>query len=817
MENLLQDLRYGFRQLSRTKVLSLAAILCIAIGVGANTTIFSLVNGILLRPIPGVSSSEGLLEMGRMHPDEDPMDTLSYPTWRDIIDGTESQVDTALWIFASMAISGDDTPEVVLGYAVTPTYFSVLGLEPARGRFFTEEEGRVEAAQSLAVISHGLWQRRFGGAEDIVGSTVRVNGTPTTVVGVAPERFTGHLSVVGGDMWVPLGMRANGLPDPEQLLGRFNNFLLGIGRLKPGVSLEVAQAAGSAAMAAVIEEFPQLERTDVGMAPLGSLPAFIQMLATIFLGALMVVVGLVLMIACINVAGILLSRGVARQREIAVRMAMGAGRGRLVRQLLTESLILFGVGGGVGVLAAFWTTGMLSRFQPPTPPPFVFAFDVGVDTNVLLFSLALTLGTGMLFGIGPALRATRPDLVPALKDEGSGSRGRSRFRGFLVAGQMAMTVILLVAAGLFLRALVSARSIDPGFNPDGVLAMSLDLELHGYEQEQGRRFLRDVRQQLEELPSVDAASAAALLPLGMPVNMSLGGVNVDGFEPPTDESSWEAPVNLVTPGYFATLEIPLLQGRDFDDRDLEGAPQVAIINETMANHFWPSGDAVGSEFIIGSFENGERWQVVGVARDSKYQSLSAETPFFTYLPMQQSYRSRMSLQIRARDASVLPLDAVRGVIDRIDPDLPFLDVISLREYIEVGFLPQRVAGSVAGVLGLVGLLLGAVGIYGVTSYGVSQRIHEIGMRKALGADGGGVRRMVVRQGMMAPVAGMFVGLVTALALSRLLAALLIGVSPLDPVTFGGVLTLLSVVAVCAVWLPARRAARLDPMQTLRAQ
>jgi len=815
MDTLLQDLRSGFRQLSRTKALSVAAVLCIAIGVGANTTIFSVVNAILLRPIPGVSDSTGLLELGRSQPGEDPMDTLSYLTWRDIIAGTEDQVEIGLWTFAPLALSGDGEPEVVLGFSVTPSYFSVLGLEASRGRFFNQQEGRVEDAQPLAVISHGLWQRRYGGGDDVVGRTVRINGTLATIVGVAPEGFTGHLSVVGGDVWVPLGMRASGLTDQATLDGRFNNFVLAIGRLQPGATLESAQAAGAAVMTNLVAEYPRMEGMSVGMAPLGSLPGFIQFMATLFLSALMVVVGLVLMIACINVAGMLLSRGALRQREIAVRLAIGAGRGRVVRQLLTESLLLFALGGGLGVLAAFWATGLMAALNPPTPPPFVFTFDLALDQRVLAFSLLLTLGTGLIFGLGPALRTTRPDLVPALKDESMGGRRRSRLRGMLVAGQVAMTVLLLVAAGLFLRALVSARGIDPGFNPDGVTTMTLNLDLHGYDEQAGKRFFRELRAELAATPGVETSSVAAILPLGLPVNIGFGGVNVEGFEPPTDERAWDAGVNIVSAAYFDTLQIPLLRGRDFDERDVDGAPRVAIVNEAMASHFWPAGDAVGQTFLTGSFEQGTEWQVIGVARDSKYSSLSAATPFFTYVHVDQSYRPTMALQVKARDASSPPLAGIRAAVTRIDPDLPFLEVIALREYVEIGFLPQRIAGSVAGILGVVGLLLGAVGIYGVTAYAVSQRVREIGLRKALGAERNEMVRMVVRQGMFAPLIGMVIGLLLALAASRLLGAFLMGISPLDPVTFGGVLALLATVAFLANYLPARRAASVDPMIALR--
>jgi len=815
MDTIVQDIRYGIRQFTRNRALAAAAVVCIAIGVGANTTIFSVVNAVLLRPIPGVSDGAGLLEMGRAQVGENLFDTLSYPIWRDVIEGTREQAEIGLWTPQALALSGDEEARVETGFLVTPGYFTVLGVEPALGRFFAEDEAALGDPASLAVISHGLWQRRYGADPGVVGRAVRVNGEPATIIGVASRGFGGHLSVLDADVWVPLGMRAPGLPTPEDLGGRGNHFLLGIGRLRPGVSLAAARAAGSAAMAGMREEFPRLEGMDVGMAPLGSLPGFIRTSVSVFLAALMVVVGLVLMIACINVAGMLQARGVARRKEIAVRLAMGAGRGRLVRQLLTEGLLLFACGGALGLLASAWATSLLGTLRPPTPPPFVFSFDLGIDRTVLAFTSILTLATGVLFGLGPALRSTRPELVRALKDDRGAGHRRSRLRGAMVAGQVAITVLLLIASGLFLRALISARNIDTGFDPDGVVTMSLDLDLHGYDGEAGLRFYRELRQRLERTPGIEAASVAALLPLGLPSSIGFGGVNVEGVEPPANDISWDADFNVVSPGYFDTLRIPLLQGRDFDDRDVEGAPRVAIINETMADHFWPAGDALGAELVTGSVADGTRWQVVGIARDSKYASFTAETPFFTYLPLAQSYRPQMSLQVRGRNAEAPSLPAMRGVLRELDPDLPFMEVIALREYVEIGFLPQRIAGSVAGILGVVGLLLGAVGIYGVTAYTVNQRLHEIGIRKALGAPRGQVLRLVVRQGMLAPLLGMAAGVSLALPLTRLLAAFLMGISPVDPITFAGVLALLAVVAFLANWLPARRAASTDPLVCLR--
>jgi predicted permease len=531
---------------------------------------------------------------------------------------------------------------------------------------------------------------------------------------------------------------------------------------------------------------------------------------------LMMVAGLVLMIACVNVAGVLLARSMTRLKETAVRQALGAGRGRLVRQHLTESLMLFALGGVAGLLLATWLASLLAAFDPPTPPPFNLTFDLSLDGRVLLFTLLVSLVTGLLFGLGPALRASRPDLVTALKDEVGGSTvRRPRTRGLLVAGQMALTLILLLCAGLLLRALNQAQAVDMGFNPDGVISMTVSLDLHGYDEGSGQEFYRAIRERLDGLGDVEVATLARLMPLGIPARVGFGGVNVEGFDPPPQGDSWDADVNVVSPGYFETLQIPIVMGRGFDPNDIEGSGNVAIINETMASKFWPGGNPIGRRFVMGAFDGGDSYEIVGVARDSKYVTLSETTPLFTYLPLGQQYMPEMNLLVRGRGDSLPQLTTMRAALMDLDPDLPFLEAMPLRRYVEITFLPQRLAGTVAAVIGLAGLLLAAVGIYGVAAYAVGQRVHEIAVRRALGAERGDVQRMVVRQGLFAPLAGMALGLGASLLVTRLLSSLLYGLSPLDPLTYAAVLLLLGLVVLLANFLPARAATTVDPTEALR--
>jgi predicted permease len=816
MDTLIRDIRHGLRQMRRSRGITAVAVLCIALGVGANTAIFSLVNAMLLRPVAGIAAPDELVEVGRNQPPSTEMDTFSYPSFRALDDAAHGIVDLAGWTFSSIALSGEGEPEVVLGMSVTADYFTVLGLEPARGRFFTAGETPIPGSPPLVVISHGLWARRFGNDPSIVGRRVRINGESATIVGVAPPGFHGHLPLLDVDAWVPIGMSGAGLKDPETLASWGSNMLLSIGRLAPGVSVAAARSALGSAYEQIVAEHAEIREQSVGVEALGTIPSALRGGITLFMTVLMMVAGLVLLIACVNVAGVLVARSMGRREETAIRQALGAGRARLIRQHLTESMLLFVLGGIAGVFLAAWLASLLAAFDPPIPPPFNLTFDLALDGQVLSFSLLVTLVTGLLFGLWPALRATRPDLVVALKNEvGGGTVRGSRARGLLVAGQVMLTLVLLLSAGLLLRSLQQAQAVDMGFDPDGVVAMTISLDLHGYDDESGQQFYRALREGLTATGDVEAAALARLMPLGLPARVGFGGVSVEGFDPPPHDDSWDADVNVVSPGYFDTMRIPIVRGRDFDPGDVGGAPRVAIINETMAHKFWPGRNPVGEQFFMGPLDRGDVYEIVGVARDSKYTTLSEATPLFTYLPLGQRYMAEMNVLVRGRDGALPNLAMMRGVLADLDPDLPFIEAMALRRYVEITFLPQRVAGTVAAVVGLAGLLLASVGIYGVASFSVGQRIHEIAVRRALGAQSGDVLRMVVRQGLFAPVVGMVLGLALSLAATRLLSSFLYGLSPLDPLTYASVILLMGIVVLLANLLPARRAVAISCTEALR--
>ncbi len=532
-----------------------------------------------------------------------------------------------------------------------------------------------------------------------------------------------------------------------------------------------------------------------------------------FLGVLMAVVGFVLLIACANVAGMTLARSAARRKELAIRLAMGAGRGRIVRQLLTESVLLFLIGGGAGLLLAVWLTDLLMSFKPPTP--FSIELDLGLDARVLAFTFFTSLLTGVVFGLAPALQASRPDVLPALKDEGAGSgaRRRTRLLNAFVVGQVAVSLVLLVSTGLFLRSLQNARALDPGFEPEGVQTAGFDVRIQGYDEARGQRFFEELSGRVAALPGAQAVSLVR--------NVTLGGGNmetrirVEGREPPDGRGSFGTDFNVVTPNYFATLGIPLVRGRDFQASDREGAPLVAVVNETFARRFWPGEDPLGKRFRFR--EEGEPVEIVGVARDGKYRSLGEDPTSYLYLPFAQNYQTQMTLQVRAASPGEGAglLAAVRREVAAMDASIPLLDAMPLTDAISTSLLPIRMAATLAGLFGLAGLLLAGVGIFGVVSFSVAQRTREIGIRVALGAQGRDVLGLVIRQGMRLTLVGVAVGLAAAFALTRVMSSLLYGVSATDPLTFAAVAALLAAVALLACYLPARRATKVDPMVALR--
>jgi predicted permease len=814
MTTLWQDIRFGFRMLAKTPGFTFIAIITMMLGIGANTTIFSVVNAILIRPLP-VYQPERLVNLHSTSPDGSSFHSFSYPDYVDYRDQNAVFDGLAAYTINTYSMTTTGQSERIFGIVTSENFFTVMGIRPALGRFYTTEENRTETGEPVAVLSHGYWQRRFAGDAQVVGQTLTLNGHAYHVIGIAPPKFTGPRVAFAPDIYVPTWTQPLALASLAHWLDdRRGGSLEIVGRLKPGVTVQAAQANVSAIAQRIAEAYPDSHKgKGVEVRPTNTGLGQMETAAIGFMSVLMAIVGLVLLIACANVAGLMLSRSAARRKEIAIRLAMGASRGRIVRQLLTESVLLFLCGGTAGLLLAAWFTDLLLGFKPPVP--FTLELDLGFDWRVLTFTLLVSLVTGIVFGLAPALQASRADVLPALKDEtaGGGYR-RSRLRSLFVIGQVAISLVLLVSTGLFLRSLQHARSLDPGMNPENVINVGFDLSIQGYDEERGKQFYRQLMERVSALPGVQSAALARNVPL-TGGNMELG-INVEGREPPQGSRSFHTDFNVIGPKYFSALGINLLRGRDFDERDKEGAPRVAVVNETMARRFWPGEDAIGKRFYLGQLSDGEPVEIVGIVRDGKYRTLGEDPRPYFYLSSGQEYQPQMTLHVRTDAGNAANvLAALRHEVDSIDRTIPFLDVMPLTRAIGVSLIPIKVASSVAGFFGLVGLLLAAVGIFGVVSFSVSQRTREIGIRTALGAQPTDVLKLIIAQGMRLAIIGVVLGLLASIAVTRLLASLLYGISATDAVTFIAVSGLLVLIALVASYIPARRATRVDPVTALR--
>ncbi|HLU38256.1 MAG TPA: ABC transporter permease [Planctomycetota bacterium] len=820
MDTLLRDLRYGARVLLRSPGFTLAAVLTLALGIGANTTIFSLVNAVLLRPPPHVQEPERLVSVYTSDFSGPRLRASSYPDYLEIRALDDVFEGVIAYTPRALSLNDGTGSEVVFGEMVTGNYFDVLGIQAAHGRTFLPEESATRGTHAVAVISHGLWQSRFGGDPQVVGGTVRLNGYPFTVIGVAPAGFQGSLRGLRSDVWVTWMMNRQLGAGGLDIDRRGDRGLLVTARLRPGATIEQARARLDLLALALRAAYPDAWTDIRGRGRL--LTALPERDARLFpmvrgpvlglMGLLMAVVALVLLIGCANVANLLLARAAGRRREVAARLALGAGRWRLVRQLLTESVLLAALGGAAGVFLALWATDLLMRFDPPLPVPV--DLDLGIDGTVLGFGLAVTMLTGIVFGLVPALRATRLDLVSALKNEqpaaGRGLR-RIALRDALVVGQIAACVVLLAVAGLFVRGLQHAHTADPGFDTSNMLLLDLPVAIQGYDEARARGFYDQLAARLEALPGVRAVTLADNVPLGLDRQRRF--IAVEGYEPRPGEDM-EFDFNIVGVRYFETMGIPLVRGRASTAEDRAGSLPVVVVNETFARRFWPGEDALGKRIRY----DGERFaEVVGVARDGKYRSLTEEPRPYVWIPFAQQYRADMTVHIRTAGDPLALAAAVRAQVRALDPDLPITGLKALEEHFGLALLPQRAGASLLGSFGVLGLLLAAVGLYGVVAYGVGQRTREIGIRMALGARTDDVTRLVVRQGAALGATGLAIGVALAAGAARLITGLLYGVRPLDPVTFAAVALVLGGTVLAASWLPARRAARVDPMAALRGE
>ncbi|MDX1493604.1 MAG: ABC transporter permease [Longimicrobiales bacterium] len=812
MNDILRDLRFSIHMLLKNPMFTVAAVATLALGIGLNAATFSAVHGILLRPLPGAEDPEELVQIYRRWPGIE-YGSNSVPHYQDVRDRTDDVFENvASWYFQPLSVSAEGHTERTMGLVVSANFFQTYGVEPALGRtFIPGVEDRDPGAHPVAVISNGFWQTRFGGDPAVVGRTLTLNGRPYQIVGVAPADFNGPMTLAEPPILLPL-MMANELGQGfDRITARGSNSMNVVGRMREGIDLDRVRERMNVVEAQLREEYPDAYDNQVGhtlvlQSEAGIHPSYgaAQMgMSTV----MMVVVGLLLLLACVNVANLFLARARDRRREMGIRMSLGAGRGRIVQQLLTESLLFSIVAGLAGLAIAKVSVGFLAAFRPPIDGPW--ALSVTMDTTVLLFTAGVSLAAGFAFGMAPALQAARTDTVAAVKGMG-GRVGSSRISSGLVVTQIALSLILLTSAGLFLRSLQSATRIDPGFDDPAHLVMtSADPGLQGYEEVRAMEFWDRVLDQVSRMPEVESAAVTSTPPLGL--NSSDRGVTIPGYEFAENERS-SLRFAYVSERYVETMGIDVLEGRTFTGADDADAPPVMVVNRRIAERFWPGESALGKTVETA----GRAWTVVGVVETGKYGSLGEEPTEFMYMPHRQIFNSDLTLVARTRTDPQSVMQDVRGIIRSMDSDMPVYDVRTMEDHMGVALLPARLGGTVLGVFGVLGLLLAAVGIYGVMAYSVAQRKRELGIRVAMGADRSSVLRLVLGEGMKLSLVGTAIGLAAALGAAQLVQGLLYDVSAVDPVAFTMVPTTLVAVALLAVYFPARRAASVDPIRALKA-
>jgi predicted permease len=810
---MLADLRYAIRQLVRRPVFAIVALLTMALGVGANSAIFSIVNAVLLRPLP-VVSPEDLVDIYTLDGDETFMNPHDYPDYVEIRQDRETFVDVAAYAADFVAMTVGTEAEVLFGENVSGNYFDVLGIPAARGRVFQDGLDDRPGA-SVAVIATSLWRRHYGADPEVIGQTIILKGKPFEIVGVAPDWFKGVWVGFSVEVWIPASEITYFDPSRSGLDVRSGRNYLVKGRLQPGVTHKQAQARMDLKAAQLGAAFPEsnaersfhvIPSSDVRMHP--NIDGYMVPVAAL----LMTVVGLLLLIVCSNMANLMIARALGRRREIAIRLAVGAGRGRLIRQLLTESLVLAVAGGALGLLLAWAITTAIVRFQPPMLVSL--SLDLGLDATVLAFTFGVAVLAGLLFGLVPALQATKPQLVPALKDLPStvGSRYR-RFglRNVLVVAQVAISMVLLVGAGLFVRSLIAAQEIDPGFEEEQAVVMTVAPGLTDWERERRDEVLALLLERARALPGVEAAAMASRLPLGAAVQTNEiypVGADIDLESPPSVD------VTRISPDYFRTLDVVLLEGRDFTESDDRNAPLVVIVSEATARQHWPGESALGKRLRLGD-PDGEVRTVIGVARDTKVRTLGEAPRPFVYQSWMQSNESFMSLVARTSGEPGPLLPVLQREVRAIAEDLPVMELKTMPEHMGLMLFAPRMGGILLAVFGGLAALLATIGLYGVVAYTAARRTREVGIRVSVGAGPGDVIRLLIRQGAALVAVGTGIGLVLAFVATRPLGSMLYGVGVSDPLTFGGVALLLLGVGLAATMIPALRAARLDPLKALR--
>ncbi len=823
MESLLRDIRYALRGLRRSPGFTAVAVATLALGIGVNATIFSMVSAVLYRPLPVEEPGELVNIYGHVNTSSD-HGTLSYPDYLDIRDQTQTLdgVIAHTNFFANLSIDGSS--ELVVGEAVSDNFFQVLGVTPRPGRPFTPEETAAPGSGPVAVLGYTFWQTRFGGDPDVLGRTFRMNGDVYTVVGVAPEKFGGMFPATHVQMWIPMGMvdavepmgnQRGTFGDDSRLVARGARYVWLKGRMKPGVEPAQVQADLEAIVARLGEEYPEtnarervsvIATNDVAINP--DFDGTIAPAGLVLLGA----VALVLLVACANLANMLLARVTTRRHEAAVRQAIGASRSRLVRSLMTESVLVALAGGAASVALTLWLTGFMGRYQPGLP--IEVGLDVAPDWRVALFTFVVAVGAGIAFGLVPSLRATGIDLVPALKDAAdTGQTGRKRIelRDALVVSQVALSLVLLVLGALMARSLGAAADVDLGYDADRTAFLALPLEMNGYDRDTGGPLIQNGGERLAAVPEVTAVGMASRVPLSL--NNNGFGIFIDG----NPETLADRPIILdgarVDEHYFDAMGLEIVAGRGIEASDRAEGRNVAVITRAMADRFWPGQDAVGLTFRRGRTADPTR--IIGVVEDYKVDTPGESPKPYLHLPMAEKPLFANYVVRTATPAATL-VPTLERELRVLDADLVFLDTGTLTELADVRMLPIRVGAWLIGVFGALALLLAAVGLYGVIAFSVSRRVREMGIRKALGAEHGSVVGLVLKRGMVLVAIGGVLGAVLAGAGARVLSSVLF-VSAFDPVSFGLAFLLLAAVAALANWIPARRAARVDPMVALRGE
>ena len=810
LEMITQDLRYGWRLMVRKPAFTAAAVLTLGLGIGANVTIFSWIDSSLRRQMRGVPDADRFVALNGTTRTRNDL-VLSYPDFLDYRSRRPDSVDDIIaFSFASMNMRTAGDPQRVFGQLVSGNYFGALGVRPLLGRVLGPDDNRTPDGETAAVISQTFWQRRFDGDPAVVGRTVVLNGRPFSIVGVAARGFRGTEPYLSLDVWVPLMMQAAMLGDGDRLNRRGVSWLETVVKLKPGASMARAQKDLDVIAASLAATYPQDAGRGVALYELWRSPSSGGPAVAGAMGVQMAVACVVLLIACANVANLLIARAVGRQRETAVRLTLGASRGRLVQQLLTESTLLALAGGACGLGFAYWTKDVVRWFVPPVPLPI--EMDPSLNGQVLTFAIVVTAASVLAFGLVPAMQGTLSSVSAALKEAAgtlTASRRGGRIRQALVVAQVAMSLMLLVSAGLFLKSLVNAQAVDPGFSlRSGVLA-AIDLLPAGYDAAHGRAFYRDLLTRVRELPGVEGATLVGKMPL------SFGGtgsflVRIDGYTPAANEQI-DVWYNRVGSDHMKTLGIKLLAGRDVTDRDTLETPDVGVVNETLAHRYFVGRDPIGGLVRVGD----RTVRIVGVARDGKYALITEAPRPFLYVPAQQWYRADAVLVVKTAGNPAPVVRPLHDATASLDANVPLFDMRTVEQHLEIASFMQRMLGMLLGAFGVVALALATVGLYGVIAAIAAQRTPEIGMRIALGATKGDIVSLILRQGLGMVGVGVALGLAGALGAARLFRSLLVGVSTTDSTSFLGTTALLIAVALAASYLPARRAAAIDPIEALR--